>query len=71
MAYSPKFEDGTLVVINNPDYPHHGFVGLYEFRGSQYETCQVTQGCSAVFVYPADVETYSDYKHGRPPMDKQ
>ena len=64
-----KFEDGTLVVVNCPEYPDsHGFVGLYKYRGDEFRTCLVVQGCSVLMVYPESVEQYSQYQHGKPSM---
>lgn len=64
----PKFEDGTLVVIDALNTHVHGMIGLYQFRGPEYQTANVRQGCSVVSMLPDQIIAYNEYEHGRLPM---
>ena len=57
-----KFKDGTIVVVTNG--PCKGQLGLYNYRGPQYDTAEVVNGCSTLLMEPANLEQYDQFKHG-------
>lgn len=56
------FNNGDLVVVKQG--PAKGRLGTYEYRGPQYETVFLRQGCSVLMIEPRDLEHYSEYRHG-------
>ena len=57
------FNNGDLVVVKQG--PERGRIGTYEYRGPQYQTVFLRQGCSVLMIEPGDLEHYSEYRHGR------
>lgn len=57
------FKDGEMVVVVKG--PLRGRIGIYEYRGPDFITAFLKQGCEITCVIDDDLERYSEYRHGR------